>query len=471
MTTFTTDVLIIGSGPAGLFCADRIADQGDRKVSIIESGKKMNNRWCPETQACSCQSCYVLEGIGGAGGFSDGKLPFSLLRGTQLESIFDESMEPLLWEVDQNVVKHAGPGLWYDPTEVINPPVNPADHEMTFNTYPLRHVGSDGVRRWSSGMAGQIEEKGVDIYHNQTATLITRQDGWTVVTTKKGDHFMARQLVMATGIQGIPWSESVLRGMGVKLSVGAAGIGIRVETPAEDMAPLFDRFYDWKIVYEPEDSPIIARSFCCNQKGAIVNQWHRSMDVRGVNGHSSLDPEQRTNSSNFAIIAKIPEKGYVNDPQAYVRAVAQQVNSLSGGHPIVQWASAFLNLGGGSKVNATWRTNHQARDDMDIRRVMPFELADVFCQFIETLFDAVPSLDVDRAIVYAPEVKYPARRVPVNLKTWQLAGFPEIYVPGDASGYLDSFVAAAISGLAAANHITSMPAGVDVSKEQEVMVS
>src|SRR5437016_10785504 len=98
------DVVIVGAGPAGLFAADRLADHiGGHHVTVLEAGLPMEKRWCPRTKTCSCRSCYVLEGEGGAGGFSDGKLPYSLTRGTQLEEIFPREAEPLLWEIDKTV--------------------------------------------------------------------------------------------------------------------------------------------------------------------------------------------------------------------------------------------------------------------------------------------------------------------------------------------------------------------------------
>jgi uncharacterized FAD-dependent dehydrogenase len=273
------------------------------------------------------------------------------------------------------------------------------------------------------------------------------------------------KIVIATGIQGIPWSERVLQGMGVELGHGPAGIGLRVETPAEDMAALFKVFYDWKIVYEPLRSPIVLRSFCCNQNGAIVNQYHRDLGIRGVNGHASLDPDERTGSSNFAIIAKIGTD-YVEDPQDYVKSVARSINALTGGHTACQWLGEFISdiRYDPMPCDPEWRTNKiMARSEVDIARGLPSDLWQLFRNFITCLFGketeegrtagAVKSLDFNRALVYAPELKYPAMRVPVNLETWQLQGHDDIYVVGDATGYIDSFVAAALSGILAAQHI------------------
>jgi len=443
------DAIVIGAGPAGLFCADTLADRGAR-VQVLDSGHLMTRRWCPETEVCDCRSCYVLEGEGGAGGFSDGKLPFSLSRGTQMEPIFPFSAEPLLQQINQTVVDLAGPGVWYEPKTDESPFRLPSG--FSFGTYPLRHVGSDGVRRWSTGMTERVRARGVKISYRQEVVGV----GPGEVVLANGNTMRAGKIIIASGIQGIPWSERILtEDLGVELEHGPAGIGIRVETPAVDMAPLFSRFYDWKIVYEPSYSPIVMRSFCCNQNGAIVNQYHRSMGIRGVNGHASLDPAERTKSSNFAIIAKIPTD-YVSNPQEFVKSVARSVNSLTGGHTARQWLGEFVDEIRYEPLPSDpgWCTNAvMARQNVDIARAIPFDLLTLFREFILGLFEAVPSLNINRALAYAPELKYPAMRVPVDLLTWELDGHPGIYVIGDATGYIDSFVAAALSGIMAAQGI------------------
>jgi uncharacterized FAD-dependent dehydrogenase len=41
---------------------------------VIEQGKAMRRRICPDSALCERRPCDVLEGEGGAGSFSDGKL-------------------------------------------------------------------------------------------------------------------------------------------------------------------------------------------------------------------------------------------------------------------------------------------------------------------------------------------------------------------------------------------------------------
>ena len=75
------DVIIIGAGPSGIFCAyELIRQKPDMKVLMIEKGRSIEKRQCPKrkTKVCvGCQPCSITTGFAGAGAFSDGKLSLS----------------------------------------------------------------------------------------------------------------------------------------------------------------------------------------------------------------------------------------------------------------------------------------------------------------------------------------------------------------------------------------------------------
>ena len=454
----TPEVAIIGAGPAGLFCAEELIKRGMNPydIDIIDAGNRMVDRWCPETQVCACRSgsdliCHILEGEGGAGGFSDGKLPFSLTRGTQLEQVFDPSLEPVLWEIEDVVVRHGGEGVRYEPHP--GEPGGFAQAGLEFGTYTLRHVGSDGVQRWSKSMTDDLMSRGVQFFFGMEVHMA---DGVTVTGRPRrsgGDEYRSAPstTVLATGIQGIPWLAQHMEWLGIPLKPGPAGVGVRVEAPADDLAVCFEHFYDWKAQLNHE-SGIILRSFCCNDRGFVTNQLHRTMPARGVNGHSYLDPARKSGSSNFAVIAKIGEE-VTNDPQEYVKDVVRNINDLVDGHTTVQTMKSFMNGTTDESTRPSWRTNVMARDRVDASGAMPPLLRDVFRDFMTRIVEAVPTLSPDTALVYAPEIKYPAKRVPADLSTFRVPEIDNLYVVGDATGYVDSFVAAALTGVVAARSI------------------
>ena len=99
------DVIIIGAGPSGIFCAyELIKNKKDMKILMIEKGRSIEKRKCPKrtTQKCvGCKPCSITTGFAGAGAFSDGKLSLSPDVGGNLPEIlgYDKTIE-LLKESD-----------------------------------------------------------------------------------------------------------------------------------------------------------------------------------------------------------------------------------------------------------------------------------------------------------------------------------------------------------------------------------
>lgn len=61
------DVIIIGAGPSGIFCAyELIRSNPDMKILMIEKGRAIENRSCPKrtTKKCvGCKPCSITTGI------------------------------------------------------------------------------------------------------------------------------------------------------------------------------------------------------------------------------------------------------------------------------------------------------------------------------------------------------------------------------------------------------------------------
>jgi uncharacterized protein len=443
-------VLIVGSGPAGLFAADRLRSAGVTDVIIAEKGKPMDARVCPEGGACECRLCDVLEGEGGAGSFSDGKITLSATRGTHGQQLFTGEEEALLAEVEATVRRFVPEGVLHEPVPSLTALREQGDGGLRFESYRLLHVGSDGVRRFGRRYSAFLQEHGVTLLTG-TEVRELRMSGGRVTGALLHDSRTRTSwpvgtgcVVVAAGLMGTAWLEEQLRAAGVGLVSGPADIGIRLETSATALEPFIGEFYDFKVSHTSSDG-ISVRSFCVNGNGFVVNEYHRSIGIRGVNGHSFLD--RRSGLSNLAILATVDEN-FAPDAKEYVRQVARDVNIGGHGYPVVQPLSAFL-TGCPSEISTDVRFSNPKTRHGRLDRLLPPPLHSAFAGYIRALGAVLPPVLSPDTVVYAPEIKYYNYRVPVDLRTWQVPAVPGLFVVGNAAGYTASLSAAALTGILA----------------------
>src|SRR4030042_2790526 len=99
------DVIIIGTGPAGIFAALELIKNPRLKILMIEKGSDIKARSCPiagtSLPCVQCDLCGILCGWGGAGAYSDGKLTLTSEFGGWLkEYVSEEDLAALIEYVD-----------------------------------------------------------------------------------------------------------------------------------------------------------------------------------------------------------------------------------------------------------------------------------------------------------------------------------------------------------------------------------
>ena len=73
------DTIVIGMGPGAIFFAyEMIQKNQNKKILLVEQGKRVEDRNCPIETIGKCVKCKpfcnITSGFSGAGAFSDGKL-------------------------------------------------------------------------------------------------------------------------------------------------------------------------------------------------------------------------------------------------------------------------------------------------------------------------------------------------------------------------------------------------------------
>lgn len=281
--------IVIGSGPAGLFCAYMLAEHGyrpivyERGASVEERAKDIENFW--NTGVLNTQS-NVQFGEGGAGTFSDGKLNTGVKdpvgRNRKVLEIFVE---------------------------------NGAPEDILYLNKP--HIGTDILIDVVRNMRNKIINWGGEVhFHSQMIDFSLEDSKLKSITISSGGKEIivpAETLVLAIGHSARD-TFTMLYGKNVSMSAKAFAVGVRAEHPQKWIN---DAQYGKQTAYElpSADYKVVTNlengrgvySFCMCPGGYVVNASSEEgmLAVNGMSYHAR-DGE----NANSAIIVTVTPEDY-----------------------------------------------------------------------------------------------------------------------------------------------------------------
>lgn len=419
------DVIIIGAGPSGIFCAYELIKQNKNlKVLMIEKGRSIEKRNCPKriTKKCiGCQPCSITTGFAGAGAFSDGKLSLSPDVGGNLPSIlgYDKTIE-LLKESDDVYLKFGADKNIYgiDKEKEIHEIRRKAiNANLKLIECPIRHLGTEEGYKIYTKLQEHLLSEGVELMFNTMIRNIIIEDNCVKgVVTDKDVTLYANEIVSAVGREGADWFSHICKEHGVETEVGTVDVGVRVEVRDEIMDFLNKNLYEAKLVYHTPTFDDKVRTFCTNPSGEVATEYYEN-GLAVVNGHAYKSKEFKTNNTNFALLVSKNFTKPFKSPIEYGKQIAQLSNMLCDGRIMVQ-TFGDLRRGRRTTDERLCRNNliPTLKDAVpgDLSLVFPHRIMVDIIEMMEALDKVTPGIASDETLLYGVEVKFYSNKVVVN---------------------------------------------------------
>ena len=423
--------VVVGFGPAGMFCALILAMAGQRPI-VLERGEdaasrheKVEKFW--QTGELNTRT-NVQFGEGGAGTFSDGKLNTGVNN-------------PRIGWILERFVEFG------------------ADEDILFDAKP--HVGTDVLLHVVQNLRKKIISLGGEVCFNAQVVSIRSENGClTGLELLDGSVVECDTAVFAIGHSARD-TFTMLHQNGVSMESKPFAMGVRIEHKQS----LIDKAQygcenpalppaDYKLVQHLEDGTVYTFCMCpggyvvaaASEGGGVVTNGMSYADRAGENANAALlvtiHPDDIMDKSPLGGMhwqRQIEERAYEVGGGGYL-APAQTVGDFLAGKP----------SHGPGEVKPTYRPGVTW---CDLHTVLPEKIT-------RSLKEALPKLDSnlkgfagDDAVLTAPETRSSSPIRIVRGEDKQSVSLKGLYPCGEGAGYAGGIMSAAIDGIQCAEAI------------------
>ncbi|GFE61996.1 NAD(P)/FAD-dependent oxidoreductase [Geobacter sp. AOG2] len=426
-------IVIVGSGPAGLFTALRLAEYG-LTATVIERGQPVEQRSLDVQRFWKSgvldPESNVQFGEGGAGTFSDGKLTC-------------RSKDPLVsWVLE----RMAGFGA---------PP------EIRYLAKP--HVGTDRLRTVVGAIRRYLLDKGFTIRFGCRLTDIVAADGAVSAIMVNGETELPCDLLVLASGHSARDTYEMLERRGVPLEQKAFAMGLRVEHPQA----LIDRIQyggprhpslpaaDYAVAWNNGASGRSAYSFCMCPGGVVIGGASEEGGVvtNGMSGQMRNAP-----FANSALVVNVTPADFGGgDPLAGVRFQRhwERQAFLAGGGGYRAPASnlmGFMGLPGKGPLSSSYRPGIV---EADLGEALPPFITRTLREGINEFGRKLRGFVTAEAVLVGIESRTSAPvRIPRN-ERYESVGLAGLYPAGEGAGYAGGIMSSAIDGIRIADTIAA----------------
>ena len=446
------DVAVIGGGISGLMAAYRLISQNSAlNIVMIEKGRDLEERSCPmitdKAKTClGCKYCAIMEGLAGAGAFSDGKYVISTEYGGWLTDFLDDTtVRDYIEQADAILVGFGASKERYLPCDDLKRLC--LKHDLHMQQAELKHLGTDDNFATMKKMINDLSSR-IEIL-TKTEVIDVDKASHRVITTDA--ELIADKIIFAVGRAGSRMLSRWCRENDIEMTNNQVDIGVRVELPALVWDHFSERIYEPKILYRSRLYRDVTRMFCFNERGHVVME--NTDGVLTVNGHSYKGQQKKTQNSNFALLSTSRFTQPFKDPIEYARYIASLANLISGGSVLVQ-RLGDLEAGRRTDEKRLWQSTTRPTLNVvpgDLSLCMPKRQLDNIIETLHALDKVAPGTANHDTLLYGIECKYYSARP--KTADFELDGCKGIYTIGDGAGFTRSLSHAAAHGLYVADKI------------------
>lgn len=431
------EVIVVGAGPAGLFAALKLIENGLRPI-LLERGKDVKER---RRDLAAITKLHIVNedsnycfGEGGAGTYSDGKLYTRSKKRGDVNKILDL------------LIAHG------------------ATKNIGIDAHP--HIGTNKLPKIIQAIRQTILNYGGRVLFNTRVTdILVKNRAITGIKTQNNDTINADQLILATGHSARDIFE-LLVAKGIKIEAKPFALGVRVEHSQQ----LIDQIQyhcssrgeylppaPYSIVKQVQHRGVYSFCMC---PGGVIAPCATSPGEVVTNGWSPSKRDQPTSNSGIVVELKLEDFAPFKDK-----------GPLAGVEFQKQIEQASWNLGGQTQKVPAQRlvdfTEGKLSNDIPKTSYMPgttsTELGEVLPDFIHTTLQegfkqfgkSMHGYLTNEAVVHAPESRTSSPvRIPRDYKTLEHPQIKGLYPCGEGAGYAGGIISAAIDGEKCAEQIS-----------------